>query len=175
MRPPKPIPDEDLPRLEQMMREATTAAELRRIHCVYLRAALGLAPEQIAVATGLKKNTVQLLQSAYLREGAQVLEGPGRGGRRHQNLTVEQEARLIEPFEAVAREGGVLEVGPIKAAYECEIGHAVPKSTVYRMLARHGWRKLAPRPRHPKGDAHAREAWKKNSPRSSPATRKKRS
>jgi len=40
----------------------------------------------------------------------------------------------------------------------------VPKSTVYRMLARQGWRKLAPRPRHPRSDIQAQEAWKKNSP-----------
>jgi Winged helix-turn helix len=36
-------------------------------------------------------------------------------------------------------------------------------SSVYRMLARHGWRKLAPDTRHPDGDPQAREDWKKNS------------
>jgi hypothetical protein len=31
------------------------------------------------------------------------------------------------------------------------------------MLARNGWRKLAPDTAHPQGDASAREDWKKNS------------
>ena len=34
-------------------------------------------------------------------------------------------------------------------------------STVYRMLARHGWRKPAPDTYHPQGDAERREVWKK--------------
>jgi hypothetical protein len=29
---------------------------------------------------------------------------------------------------------------------------AVARSTVYRLLERHGWRKVVPRPRHPKTD-----------------------
>jgi hypothetical protein len=41
------------------------------------------------------------------------------------------------------------------------VAHRVPKSTVYRMLARHGWRKLAPRPRHRKADAVRQQAFKK--------------
>ena len=37
--------------------------------------------------------------------------------------------------------------------------------TVYRMLARHGWRKAAPDTKHPNSDPVAQEAWKKNSVR----------
>jgi len=41
------------------------------------------------------------------------------------------------------------------------IGHAVPKSTVYRLLARHGWRKLAPRPRPPQTDTARQQTFTK--------------
>ena len=54
-----------------------------------------------------------------------------------------------------------MEVSRIKAAYEQALGRKVPKSTVYRMLARHGWRKVVPRPRHPKSDAATQAAFKK--------------
>jgi len=90
--------------------------------------------------------------------------GVGRGGRRHQNLTVEEERAFLSDFLAEAKRGGMLEVSGLKAAYERTVGHSVPNSTVYRMLKRHGWRKLAPRPRHPKGDPLRRESFKKNSP-----------
>ena len=49
----------------------------------------------------------------------------------------------------------------VKAAYEQVLGRKVPKSTIYRMLARHGWRKVAPRPRHPKSEASAQAELKK--------------
>ena len=43
--------------------------------------------------------------------------------------------------------------------------HPVAASVVYRMLARHGWRKVAPDTRHPKSDPLVQEEWKKT-PRS---------
>jgi hypothetical protein len=42
---------------------------------------------------------------------------------------------------------------------ECKI----PPSTVYRLLARHGWRKIAPDTCHPKRDVEAQETFKKTS------------
>ena len=38
-------------------------------------------------------------------------------------------------------------------------------SVVYRLLARHGWRKVAPDTRHPKSDPLVQEEWKKNFPK----------
>ena len=49
----------------------------------------------------------------------------------------------------------------LKAAYETAIGHETSNSTVYNLLARHGWRKLMPRPFHPKRDLAAQNAFKK--------------
>jgi transposase len=88
----------------------------------------------------------------------------GRGGRRRENLSVEDEKRLLKTFIKKAKGGGVLVVTEVKAAYEKAVGRPVPKSTVYRMLARHGWRKIAPRPRHPKTSVDEQEAFKKNFP-----------
>ncbi|MFB3787667.1 MAG: winged helix-turn-helix domain-containing protein [bacterium] len=59
-------------------------------------------------------------------------------------------------------------VREIQAAHEQAVGHPVPKSTVYRMLACQGWWKITTRPRHPRSDTQAQEAWKKNSPARSP-------
>jgi hypothetical protein len=41
------------------------------------------------------------------------------------------------------------------------IGHETSNSTVYNVLGRHGWRKLMPRPFHPKRDVEAQNAFKK--------------
>jgi len=69
---------------------------------------------------------------------------------------------LLKQFFNKAKDGGILVVNEIKLAYELKVGHKVPKSTVYRMLARHDWRKIVPYRRHPKADLDKQEAFKKN-------------
>jgi winged helix-turn-helix protein len=48
-----------------------------------------------------------------------------------------------------------------RVAYEERISHSVHETTIYRLLRRHGWRKVQPRPRHPKADIAAQEVFKK--------------
>jgi hypothetical protein len=106
---------------------------------------------------------VRQIWSRYFTQGEQTLLGGGRGGRFHENLTRAQEAELLAGLLPQAQAGGVLVVSEIKAQYEQLLGRPVPKSTIYRMLARHGWRKLAPRPRHPQSDPSRQAAFKKTS------------
>ena len=102
------------------------------------------------------------LQARYFKEGEAALRRGGEGGRYFQNLTLEEERQLLQEFLAQSERGGILEVSRVKAAYEQALGRKVPKSTVYRMLApRHGWRKVVPRPRHPKSDAATQTDFKK--------------
>lgn len=164
MRPPQPFPDGSVERIEQALRGAQSKAEFQRVQCMWLRAALGLNANQVAQALGWRPTSVRRLQAQFLRQGEGFWECPERGGRRHQNLTREEEARLLESFLPPAKQGGLLEVSRVKLAYEQAVGHVVPKSTVYRMLARHGWRKLAPRPRHPQAVEARQQAFKKNFP-----------
>ena len=154
-----------------LMTEAKTKAAFQRAQCVWLRLALELSVEQIAVAVGWSPHTVRCLHSRFGRQGRSALIGVGRGGRRREKLTRAAEDALLAPFLAQAQAGGLLEVSAIQAAYERSVGHRVPKSTVYRMLVRHGWRKLAPRPRHPNAPKpQVQETFKKNSTRSSGKT-----
>ncbi|NNK97058.1 MAG: winged helix-turn-helix domain-containing protein, partial [Desulfobacterales bacterium] len=76
-----------------------------------------------------------------------------------------EEQAFLEPWVAKAETGGVLVVPPIHKALEEKIGRKVPASTIYRLLARHGWRKVTPDTCHPKKDAEAQETFKKTSPK----------
>ena len=50
----------------------------------------------------------------------------------------------------------------MKAAYIEKVGHSIGGSQIYRMLKRHGWRKVMPRSKHPKkANEEAIEASKK--------------
>ena len=166
MRTPKPLPEAALIGLPLELKRAKTKAEFQRVQCIWLRAALGLSSKQVATAIGWYPSSVRRVQSRYLKEGEVSLKREGRGGRRRQNLTLQQEEELLKEFLPLSGQGGMLEVSRINAAYERAVGRKVPKSTVYRMLARHGWRKIAPRPRHPKADASAQAEFKKTGPRS---------
>ena len=150
-------------RLASLLQQASTKAEYQRFQAVWLRASLGLSAPQIAQALGWQAQSVRQLHSNYLRHGEAVLTSKPKGGRHHENLTVEQEQQLLAPFLAQAQEGGVLVVGPVQAAYEQAVGRSVHPSVVYRALHRQGWRKLAPRPKHPKASEAVRAAFKKSS------------
>ncbi len=68
------------------------------------------------------------------------------------------------PFWKLAKLRELTTTREIQQAYEQKVGHDVHETTIYRLIARHGWRKLLPHSRHPKADKEAQEAFKKNSP-----------
>lgn len=163
MRPQRPIGEEAKESLRVLLKRAKSKADFQRVQCVWLRAEFSMTSSQVALAIGWSPGTVRRVWSGYLAEGDERLIGRGRGGRRHQNLSVEEEEKLLARFLERSKAGGVLVVNEVKAAYEGKVGREVPKSTVYRMLSRHGWRKLTPRPRHPGADHRRQEEFKKNS------------
>jgi transposase len=118
--------------------------------------------EEIALHTGVSATTVHRVISTYNRLGPAAVETPGKGGRRHEYLTQPQEKEFLAPFFAQAESAEIATVAQIQRAFEASIGHEVDDSTIYRLLARHGWRKLMPRPRHPQTDLQTQEQFKKN-------------
>lgn len=143
------------------MKKAEGKPEFQRIQCILLWATLGASAKDIAQVVGWTTGTVRVMHSQYAKEGDTFFDVVHRGGRHRQNMSLEQEEAFLAPFFDRAKAGGILVVTEIKAAYEAQLGRGVAESTVYRMLARHGWRKIAPRPRHPKADPAAQAAFKK--------------
>lgn len=146
-------------------RNASSADQLRAAQTILLSDGLGLSLDDIGAFIGRSRATAARLRAGFRkRECAGAGEQKRNwGGRRRFHLILEEEEELLAQFLALAGEGGLLEVNRIKAAYEEKVGARVAKTTVYRMLARHGWRKIAPRKRHPQTDEAAQEAFKKNS------------
>ncbi len=116
MRPRRSFPDGTLERLQCALKEARSKAEFQRVQCLWLRAALGLNANQVAQALGWRPTSVRRLQAQYLRRGEALWQRPGRGGRRHQNLTPGEEARLLAGFLGRAARGGLLEVSRVQQA-----------------------------------------------------------
>lgn len=155
------LPEGTGDRLECLLKGTKEAEVLRRIQAIYLRARHGFLPEQIAQITGYSVGTVHNLHSRYLKEGDRVFVLGRPGGRNAAHMTPDEERAFLEPFVESGDAGGILEVGPIHKAHCERLGKAIALSTTYRLLHRQGWRKIQPRPRHPKADREARASFKK--------------
>ena len=101
------------------------------------------------------------LITKYFREGLQAIIGKKRTANRR-NISLEEETEFLRKFKEKADRGELVTVKEIKIAY-CElIGHKCGKGQIYRVLARHGWRKIKPRQENPKKASEAEiEASKK--------------
>jgi transposase len=151
----------------QLTAAASTSVEsLRQCQAVLLPALFGATLEQTASILGVGRATVARLQSSFRKK---KLAGPNPtrnwGGRRQSLLTRKEEDAFLKPWLESAAAGHLVVVSPIRAALAQHLGKPIKPSVVYRLLARHGWRKVAPDTRHPKSKPEVQEDWKKNSPK----------
>lgn len=114
----------------------------------------------IAKHTGTSVRTVHQVVSDYNRLGSAAIETPGKGGRRSSYLSREAEVSFLAPFIKQAAAGQISTVAFIQQAFERQVGQAVDSSTIYRLLERHQWRKLVPRPAHPQAEPAEQAAFK---------------
>jgi transposase len=146
--------------LKTALRWKLPASQRERIQMVLLRES-GMTQPAIAAAMGVSLSTVNRAHMAYDGGGIKALKPKPIGGRQRENMTVAEEKALLARFAKAAGAGELLNVHDLKAAYEEAIGHSTSNSTIYNVLARHGWRKLMPRPFHPKRDLAAQNDFKK--------------
>ena len=147
-------------RLKTALRWKLPSAQRERIQMVLWRE-IGMTQPAIAQGMGVSLSTVNRAHMAYDQGGINALKPKPNGGRKHENMTLAEEKALLARFAKAAGAGEMLNIHDLKAAYEQAIGHQTSNSTVYNLLARHGWRKLMPRPFHPKRDLAAQNAFKK--------------
>jgi transposase len=146
--------------LKTALRWKIPAAQRQRIQMVLLRES-DMTQLAIAAAMGVSLSTVNRAHMAYDRGGITALKPKPIGGRQRENMTLSEEEALLARFGQAAGAGEMLNIHDLKAAYEQAIGHPTSNSTVYNLLARHGWRKLMPRPFHPRRDLAAQDDFKK--------------
>lgn len=150
--------------LQEWVREAKTSEELQRRLAIWLTHFREWSAKKIAEMIGVSVQAVWLWVGQYNRKGPQGLFRSGRGGRRWSFLSLEEEEKLLKSFEDEALKGKVLTVKQLHARVERKIKKKISLDYVYRLLRRHHWRKLGPRPRHVKNDPQAMEVFKKNFP-----------
>lgn len=171
---PRRIDMKIVKRAQEAVTQASDIQELRSAQAVLLPAIMGATLTETAALLGVGRATVARLQGSFRQSEKSAergkpeksAEGGGKrqnwGGRRNALLTFKEEEEFLIPWLEQAKAGGVLVVSPLRAALAQRLGRPVKASVIYRLLARHGWRKVAPDTRHPKSDPQAQEDWKKN-------------
>ena len=160
--------EEALRRARETIRGDCTLEQFRQAQAVLLPLDYEMSLADTASAIGVSPGWACQLRRRFIRDpspGTAVT--PGAGGRKRQNMSLQEEREFLAPFLETAAEGGVLVVGQIKAALDTRLGRQVALASAYNLLHRHTWRKLVPDKRHPQSDPVAQEEWKKNSPKRS--------
>jgi hypothetical protein len=155
--------DEDVERARQLRDHAASIGEYRKALSVILVADVGLDAARTADVLGISRRTV--FRNREDIGNQDDTKKNSWGGRRRCSMTMAEEREFLAQWEAKAKSGGVLSVPPIHAALVERLGHDTPLSTTYRLLARHGWRKVQPDTKHPKSDPALQDEFKKNSPK----------
>lgn len=151
----------------ELMKKAEGLDQYKRMQAIYFRAYYKEKASKIAERTGLSLGTIWNIHSRWKREGIKIFDIQETGGRLREYLSYEQEKDFLKQFNNEGKSGGILEVKVIHEAYKKVIGEKIALSTTYRMLDRHEWRKIMPRPRHPKGYLKAQATFKKKLAQSS--------
>ena len=140
------------PTLEEVKQKLQAAQNkcLRQRWMVIYTALLNPRPaHEIAIKLGVSRPFVSKLISLYRRLGPQGLETVGKGGRRNEYLSRDEEAAFLAPFIECAAWGELVTAKMIQHAFEQRVGHKIYDSTIYRILQRHKWRKVLPPPHRP--------------------------
>lgn len=132
----------------------------RRLRAVQLRGE-GKRNKEVAELLDVNKRMVSEWVRKFRDGGIAALDPEPKGGR-PPKLTFEEEEELLKTFKERAEAGEIIEVSAIKRAYEAIAGSSKSHGQIYKVLKRHGWRKIKPRSRHPKkASPEAIEASKK--------------
>ena len=120
----------------------------KRLQAVQMRGE-GKKNAEIAEQLETSSDMISYWVSCYAKRG---LEGllPAKREAHRRNMSTAEEKQLLSTFEKEAEAGRVVEVSEIKKAYETKVAHTIGSGQIYKVLKRHGWRKIKPRSRHPK-------------------------
>ena len=150
-----------LEQLLELQNQVKSVREWKRLEAVWLREKLGLSGTEVAEALNYRLQTVHAIWHFWRREQEGLFHHPAPGGRKHAYLTQAEEKAFLASFFQKAEVGVIVTIAEIKEAYEKRVDKQVPASTIYRLLDRHGWRKIAPRKRHPKSNVEQQKQAKK--------------
>ena len=142
---------------EKATRDKKVSERLKVLMLIYE----GYKVSEITRITGINKSGIYRLYNRYREQGLEEYVRNKHTSHRRV-LSEAEEKEILNEFEKAAEAGQVVTAQDIKKAFDQKIGRDTGSVYIYRLLKRHGWRKVMPRSRHPKAaNEEACEASKK--------------
>lgn len=120
----------------------------RRLRVLMMRYE-GYRDREIAERLGIHKTSVSAMCMRYMDLGLEEYARNKYTSHRRL-LSEEEETAILERFRRMAEAGQEVTVKEIKAAFDEACGKDTGNVYIYKVLKRHRWRKVVPRPKHPK-------------------------
>src|SRR5580704_267018 len=143
------------------MKTVKDAKEYRRWHVILLVKIQEMKVTAAAKVIGISRKTIYDVLARFDRFGVDGMPTKPRGGRVDSYLSLDEEKKLLEGLLEDGTKGLIVTVKEVKNVAEQTLKHAVNLTYAYDLLHRHGWRKVKPRPKHPKGNRQEQEEFKK--------------
>lgn len=148
--------------IKERMLFSKSRQQFQRWQVIYITVTKRLKAEEVGELVGVCTGTVHQWVHQYNHKGPDILILQGRGGRRRELLSWNEEEELLEELRERGERGAIVIAKTIREYAAKKLGTEVSKDYAYDLLHRHGWRKIEPRPRHPKSDSETQEEFKKN-------------
>jgi len=154
---------QNIAEISKAMENAESINEYRKLQCIYLGDTNPkMTAKEIGKITQYTPSSVNRIFAEFRKNGMDSIKD-NRGGRHRAYLNLEEEGEILSQFDEICEAGEMCEASRIKIAYEEKVGKKVNDSTIYRMMARHNFRKIVPYQRHKKGNIEEQESFKKTS------------
>jgi len=135
--------------LEKIMQgKSIDNALFKRVQVVYWRSQKKSLKE-VSLLSGFCIASIVRHCALYRTGGIEALKSNIVGGN-FRKLSFAKEAAALEACKELSSKGGFIRVAELQAEFEKAAGVHYHPHVFYRLLKRHGWRKVKPRGRHPK-------------------------
>ncbi len=154
------ITEEEYQEVKLLAKKNTNKRVERRLQ-VILQRYEGKKDVEIGEKLGYTRKRISQLCAEFKKVGASEYARHKYGGN-HQSMATTEEEAILEEFRKKAESGTVITVQEIKWAFDKKRGKETGRGYIYMVLARHKWRTVMPRGKHPKKASEAEiEASKK--------------
>lgn len=142
------------------MNTATSKDVYRRWQTILLFAT-GTDIQKIPAIVQVSLVTVYKTIHRFNEGGVEAMKTKKRGGRKWGKVTLEKEKEILDELVSDSAKGLIVTAKTIKAKVEQILQKPASICYAYDMMERHGWRKVTPRPTHPKANKEKQEEFKK--------------
>jgi transposase len=152
--------EDDINRAINLRANHTNEREYRAALVFLMMSERTKTARQVAQFFGVTEKTV-FDDMDKIRNPESTSKGVWGGGNNHL-MTFDEEESFLGEYLDKANEGQIINMTEMHVEFNRRVQKETPKSTFYRMLKRHGWRKILPDTIHPKADPEKQEMFKKN-------------